>query len=142
MIKHFPILLFALVLRAQSGLDTAKWVAVDQKWINEPNRDEICNLPSAVSVANGILTLTAWHQTVTCKGGVGYGPSSKKWTGGTIYAKSFNFVSGAIEARIEPAGVGVHSGLLWMMGSGCQSIMYQHSYWCNHTWPNPTTRSI
>jgi beta-glucanase (GH16 family) len=135
--KYFPIPLFALLLQAQPGLDTAKWVTVDQKWINEPNRDEICNLRSAVSVANGILTLTARHQTVTCKGGVNYGPSSKHWTGGTIYTKSFNFLYGSIEARIKSAGVGVHSGLLWMMGAGCQPITYQHSSWCNGTWPNP-----
>jgi beta-glucanase (GH16 family) len=121
----------------QSGLDTTKWVAVDNQWINKPNNDQICNLSSAVSVSGGILTLTARRQTVTCKGGIDYGPASKDWTGGTVYARSFHFLYGSIEARIKSAGVGVHSGLLWTMGSGCQAIMYQHSYWCNHTWPNP-----
>ena len=64
-------------------------------------------------------------------------PARKDWTGGTIYAKSFNFLYGSIEARIKSAGNGVHSGLLWMMASGCQPIMYRHSNWCNQTWPNP-----
>lgn len=121
----------------QSRFDTAKWVAVDNGWINQPNNDEICNLPANVSVANGLLTLTARHETVTCAGGVNYGPAVKYWTGGTIYAKSFGFLYGSIEARIKSAGYGVHSGLLWMMGSGCQSMMYQYSNWCNGTWPNP-----
>ncbi len=126
-----------LLVHAQSGLDTTKWGVVDGAWIDRPNRDQICNLASAVAVADGVLTLTAQHETVLCKGGVDYGPSKKEWTGGTIYAKSFNFLYGSIEARIKSAGWGVHSGLLWMMGSGCQPILYQHSYWCNHTWPNP-----
>ncbi len=131
------VLFSCLSVHAQSGLDTTKWVVVDGAWIDRPNRDQICNLASAVAVADGVLTLTAKHETVLCKGGVDYGPSKKEWTGGTIYAKSFNFLYGSIEARIKSAGWGVHSGLLWMMGSGCQPIMYQHSYWCNHTWPNP-----
>jgi len=121
----------------QSRLETSKWVAVDNGWINQPNKDEVCNLSANVSIADGLLTLTARHQTVTCAGGVNYGPAVKHWTGGTIYAKSFNFLYGSIEARIKSAGYGVHSGLLWMMGSGCQPIMYQHSTWCNGTWPNP-----
>jgi beta-glucanase (GH16 family) len=138
--KRFLIpVLFVLACSScrQSRFDTAKWVAVDSGWINQPNNDEICNLPANVSVANGLLTLTARHQTVTCAGGVNYGPAMKHWTGGTIYAKSFSFLYGSIEARIKSAGYGVHSGLLWMMGSGCQSMMYQYSGWCNGTWPNP-----
>jgi hypothetical protein len=131
------LLVFPCLSCRRTELDNAKWVAVDNGWINQPNNDQVCNLPANVSVANGLLTLTARHQTVTCAGGVNYGPAVKHWTGGTIYAKSFNFLYGSIEARIKSAGYGVHSGLLWMMGSGCQSIMYQHSGWCNGTWPNP-----
>ena len=122
-LKHLLALIsFSFLLHAQSGLDTTKWVAVDGGWIDQPNKDQICNLPSAVSVASGVLTLTARHQSVMCKGGVDYGPAKREWTGGTIYTKSFNFLYGSIEARIKSAGYGVHSGLLWMMGSGCQPI--------------------
>jgi beta-glucanase (GH16 family) len=132
------LLLFALPgLRCEQPKTDVKWIAVDNGWIHLPNKDQICNLGANVSVTNGMLVLTAKHETVTCKGGVNYGPTVKNWTGGTIYAKSFNFRYGAIEARIKSAGYGVHSGLLWMMGAGCQPIMYQHARWCNDTWPNP-----
>ena len=138
MTRLFTILLTLFCLSsALYGSHGAKWVAVDNGWINKPNNDQVCNLATAVKVANGLLTLTAQHQTVNCRGGVNYGPTVKHWTGGTVYAKSFNFLYGSIEARIKSAGYGVHSGLLWMMGSGCQSIMYQYSSWCNGTWPNP-----
>lgn len=128
---------FSCLVQAQSGLDTTKWTAVDGAWIDQPNGDQICNLQSAVTVSDGVLTLTAKHQTVVCPGGIDYGPYRRDWTGGTVYAKSFSFLYGSIEARIKSAGYGVHSGLLWLMGSGCQPIMYKHSNWCNHTWPNP-----
>jgi len=131
------LLSFSCLVHAQSGLDTSKWAAVDGGWIDKPNADQICNLASAVSVSGGVLTLTARRQTVVCKGGIDYGPAKREWTGGSIYAKSFNFLYGSIEARVKSAGYGVHAGPLWMMGSGCQPIMYQHSNWCNHTWPNP-----
>ena len=124
-------------LHAGPGSNPAKWAAVDNRWIDQPNHDQVCNLATAVSVAHGVLTLTARHQKVHCRGGVDYGPAVKNWTGGTIYAKSFHFLYGSIEARIKSAGMGVHSGLLWMMGSGCQPIIYKHSRWCNGTWPNP-----
>jgi beta-glucanase (GH16 family) len=126
-------------LQSQSNLDKTKWTAVDGGWIDEPNHDLICNLPSNVSVTGGILTLTAKSvpSGVSCRGGVDYGPAKRNFTGGTIYTTSFNFKYGTISARIKSAGYGVHSGLLWMMGSGCQNIMYKHSYWCNHTWPEP-----
>jgi beta-glucanase (GH16 family) len=127
----------ACLLHAQSGLDTAKWVAVDGGWIDKPNGDEVCNLPSAVQVSGGVLTLTAEHRQTQCAGGADYGPADKQWTGGTVYTRSFNFLYGSIEARNQSAGYGVHSGLLWMMGAGCQPVMYKHSYWCNHTWPVP-----
>ncbi len=126
-------------VQSQTNLDTTKWTAVDGGWIDEPNHDLICNLPGNVSVAGGILTLTAKSVPagVSCRGGVDYGPVKHYFTGGTIYTSSFNFKYGTISARIKSAGNGVHSGLLWMMGSGCQNIMYKHSYWCNHTWPDP-----
>lgn len=126
-------------LMSQTNLDKTKWTAVDGGWIDKPNGDLICNLPSNVSIAGGILTLTARSVPagVSCRGGVDYGPATRYFTGGTIYTTSFNFMYGTISARIKSAGVGVHSGLLWMMGSGCQSIMYKNSYWCDHTWPVP-----
>jgi beta-glucanase (GH16 family) len=127
------VLLLMLVCSASAQVTSrhaAQWVAVDNAWIDE-NKDEVCNLATSVTVAGGLLTLTARHQTVNCAGGVNYGPAVKYWTGGTVYTKSFNFLYGSIEARIKSAGYGVHSGLLWMMGSGCQPIMYQHSRWCN-----------
>jgi len=129
----------AAQLVSQTNLNTAKWTAVDGGWIDKPNGDLICNLPGNVSVSGGILTLTAKSVPggVSCRGGVDYGPATHYFTGGTIYTTSFNFRYGKISARIKSAGIGVHSGLLWMMGSGCQSIVYKHSYWCNHTWPVP-----
>jgi beta-glucanase (GH16 family) len=123
--------------RQSARSNSAKWLAVDNGWIDKPNGDQVCNLAKAVSVSKGVLTLTAKHETVNCRGGVDYGPAVKHWTGGTIYTKSFHFLYGSIEARIKSAGFGVHSGLLWMMGSGCQPIMYRYSRWCNGTWPNP-----
>jgi beta-glucanase (GH16 family) len=123
--------------KAASGGLSDQWIAVDQGWIDLPNGDQICNLQSAVSVANGVLTLTARNQTVKCAGGRDYGPAEKRWSGGTVYTRSFNFLYGSIEARIKSAGYGVHSGLLRMMGSGCQPIMYQYSNWCDKTWPKP-----
>jgi len=131
--------LYTAQVQSQTNLDKTKWTAVDGGWIDEPNHDLICNLPGNVSAAGGILTLTAKSvpSGVSCRGGVDYGPAKRYFTGGTIYTTSFNFKYGKISARIKSAGYGVHSGLLWMMGSGCQSIMYKHSYWCNHTWPNP-----
>ena len=126
-------------LQSQTNLDKTKWTAIDGGWIDEPNHDLICNLPSNVSVAGGILILTAKSvpSGVSCRGGVDYGPAKRYFTGGTIFTTSFNFKYGTISARIKSAGYGVHSGLLWMMGSGCQKIMYRNSYWCNHTWPDP-----
>lgn len=126
-------------LQSQTNLDKTKWTAVDGGWINEPNQDMICNLPGNVSVSGGILTLTVQSVPagLTCRGGVDYGPSTRYFTGGTIFTTSFHFKYGTISARIKSAGYGVHSGLLWMMGSGCQDIMYKYSYWCNHTWPVP-----
>jgi beta-glucanase (GH16 family) len=105
------LLAFSCLVQAQSGLDTSKWTAVDGGWIDQPNADQICNLASAVSVSEGVLTLTARHQTVVCKGGIDYGPAKREWTGGTIYAKSFSFLYGSIEARIKSAGYGVHSAV-------------------------------
>jgi beta-glucanase (GH16 family) len=131
--------LYTAELACQTNLDQTKWKAVDGGWIDAPNGDLICNLPNNVSISGGILTLTARSAPagVSCKGGVDYGPATHYFTGGTIYTTSFNFKYGTISARIKSAGYGVHSGLLWMMGSGCQDIMYKHSYWCNHTWPIP-----
>ena len=131
--------LYAAQLVSQTNLDKTKWTAVNGGWIDKPNGDLICNLPGNVSVSGGVLTLTAISvpSGVTCRGGVDYGPATRYFTGGTIFTTSFNFKYGTISARIESAGYGVHSGLLWMMGSGCQNIMYKYSYWCNHTWPNP-----
>jgi len=123
----------------ETNLDKTTWTAVNGGWIDKPNGDLICNLPANVSVSKGILTLTAISvpSGVTCRGGVDYGPATRYFTGGTVFTTSFNFKYGTISARIKSAGYGVHSGLLWMMGSGCQNIMYKYSYWCNHTWPVP-----
>jgi beta-glucanase (GH16 family) len=131
--------LYATQLQSQTNLDKTKWTVVDGGWIDQPNHDMICNLPDNVSVSGGILTLTAKSVPagVQCRGGLDYGPATRYFTGGTIFTTSFNFKYGTISARIKSAGYGVHSGLLWMMGSGCQNIMFEYSYWCNHTWPDP-----
>lgn len=137
--KRFLLVLLtaASLSSAQQGGHGARWVAVDGGWIDKPNNDQVCNLARSATVKDGVLTLTARHERVNCRGGADYGPAVKQWTGGTVYTKSFSFLYGAIEARIKSAGFGVHSGLLWMMGSGCQPIMYRYSRWCNGRWPNP-----
>ena len=38
--------LYTAQLVSQTNLDTTKWTAVNGGWINEPNGDLICNLPS------------------------------------------------------------------------------------------------
>ena len=130
-------LLCCLPAWSQTGLDTTKWTAGNGVWINLPNGDGICNLPANVAAGSGLLTLTAdWVPGTNCAGGLNYGPQTQRVTGGSIWAKSFSFITGAIEAKIMMPGNGIHS-TFWLMGAGCQSIMYQYSTWCNGTWPSP-----
>jgi hypothetical protein len=134
------LLAFPVCLHGQLGLDTTKWIAANQVWIAN-NGDLDCQLPAQVAVPQqNLLTLTLYYSAagIACTGGVNYGPSVQHYIGGSIWARSFSFTTGAIEARINYSGGTVHS-TFWLMGEGCLATMYQYLTWCNALWPTPNS---
>ena len=108
-----------------TSLDSA-WTVIDRHGEYAQGETE-CNVPSAVSVADNILSITTTAQSATCgdfnlDGSVRHQPSVWPYTTGDVQWKSFNFTYGTVTYRAKfPAQSTSTWPAIWFLGSNCQA---------------------
>ncbi|MDR3650401.1 MAG: family 16 glycosylhydrolase [Acidimicrobiales bacterium] len=101
------------------NLDGFNWTIIDRHGEYTQGETE-CNVPGAVSVASGILSITTTHQSATC-GDIETPPSSWPYTTGDVQWTNFNFTYGTVTYRAKfPAQNTKTWPAVWFLGSGCQ----------------------
>jgi hypothetical protein len=101
------------------NLDGFNWTVIDRHGEYSQGETE-CNVPGAVSVSGGILSITTTHQSATC-GDAQTPPSSWPYTTGDVQWTNFNFTFGTVTYRARfPAQDTKTWPAVWFLGSGCQ----------------------
>jgi hypothetical protein len=109
-----------------SALDTTQWTVISRHGEYSQSETE-CNVPGAVSVANGYLTITTTAQSATCgdfnpNGTQWHAPASWPYTTGDIQWKSKSFTYGTVEIRGQfPSSNTNLWPAFWLLGSNCQA---------------------
>ena len=107
-----------------AAVDTNKWFVKDNSNYGSGNNEDQCFKAANVSVANGVLRLTAKKETVTCGGtNPDTGNKTYYWTSGMLTTQSdsssphkYEFNKGYAEARIKmPQGNPYWLGF-WLVG--------------------------
>ncbi len=107
------------------SLDSA-WTVINRHGEYAQGETE-CNVPSAVSVANNVLSITTTAQSASCgdfnlDGSVRNPPTTYPYTTGDVQWKSFNFTYGTVSYRAKfPAQSTGTWPAIWFLGSNCQA---------------------
>jgi hypothetical protein len=104
---------------------SSDWTVISRHGEYSQNETE-CNLPSAVTLANGTLTITTSAQAATCgdfypDGTVWHTPQSWPYTTGAVQWTSKNFTYGTIEVRARVPNKNTSTWpAIWLLGANCQ----------------------
>jgi len=99
--------------------DNFNWTIIDRHGEYTQGETE-CNVPRAVSLTSGILSITTTHQSASC-GDINNKPSTWPYTTGDVQWTNFNFTYGTVTYRAKfPAKNTSTWPAVWFLGSGCQ----------------------
>src|SRR5581483_2751734 len=87
-----------------------------------------CNIPGAISAGNGQLTITTSAVSAKCgdfntDGTTRSSPASWPYSTGALQSNTFNFKYGTViyNASVPSSRTNLWPGLLWILGSNCQT---------------------
>jgi beta-glucanase (GH16 family) len=115
------VLICGLLSRAQSGLDTAKWLAYSRAGGSEAS-SQACFMPNNVAVSGGNLVLTSKLESAACKS-IDLPQATHNYTSAFVAMRNFNFLYGTVEVRAKFGG-GMSSGswpVVWFLDASCQA---------------------
>lgn len=105
---------------------SSAWQIISRHGEYAQNETE-CNVPGAVGVSGGIMTITTSAQAASCgdfnvDGSVRHAPASWPYTTGDIQWKSQNFTYGTVTVRAKFPPSSSHTWpAIWLLGSNCQN---------------------
>lgn len=116
-----------------TAVDTSLWTVANEHG-DTSNGEPECYFPANVSESGGYLHETVKAQSAACPDG-----GTVSYVSGAVQMKTFNFLYGTVEFRVQFAGGTGPWPAVWLLGADCQQPTWLSN---NCPWPNPGSDEI